>query len=115
MNKFDYEAIEEYQLEITTYCNAACPQCPRNVNGGKVNPYLNVCHLDSNIIDKAFPEDLCRRLTQVFFCGSYEDEEKIKQFLEGVDVVTFEFENIPIDILKPVSYTHLTLPTNREV
>ena len=67
MNKFSYDAIEEYQLEITTYCNAACPQCPRNVNGGKVNPYLNVCHLDSNIIDKAFPEDLCRRLTQAFF------------------------------------------------
>ena len=101
MNKFSYDAIEEYQLEITTYCNAACPQCPRNVNGGKVNPYLNVCHLDSNIIDKAFPEDLCRRLTQVFFCGSY-----------GDPIMHPDFHKILYDFRDKAPNLHLYLHTN---
>ena len=30
---FDFDVIDEYQIEVTTYCNAACPQCPRNNNG----------------------------------------------------------------------------------
>lgn len=101
MNKFSYDAIEEYQLEITTYCNAACPQCPRNVNGGKVNPYLNVCHLDSNIIDKAFPEDLCRRLTQVFFCGSY-----------GDPIMHPDFHKILYDFRDKAPNLHLYIHTN---
>lgn len=28
-----YENTTEYQIEITTNCNTACPQCPRNING----------------------------------------------------------------------------------
>lgn len=37
---FNIDSIDEYQLEITTYCNAACPQCPRNILGGGVNPHM---------------------------------------------------------------------------
>ena len=35
-----------------------------------------------------------------FIYAKYKDENKIKEFIEKVDIVTFEFENIPIDILK---------------
>lgn len=70
---FDFKNIDEYQIEITTYCNAACPQCPRNNNGSGVNPYLKLEHLSRDIIDQAFPTELCSRLRQVFFCGSYGD------------------------------------------
>ena len=33
------------------------------------------------------------------FLVKYDDEEKINEFLNGVDVVTFEFENIPYETL----------------
>jgi MoaA/NifB/PqqE/SkfB family radical SAM enzyme len=78
---FDYQKINEYQLEITTYCNAACPQCPRNNNGHGVNPRMPLCHLERAVIDCAFPTDLCNRLTQVFFCGSYGDPIMHPDFL----------------------------------
>ena len=70
---FTFENVHEYQIEITSYCNAACPQCPRNVSGGKVNPHLPLCHLSRKTIDKTFTKELCNRLSQVFFCGSYGD------------------------------------------
>ena len=29
-------------------------------------------------------------------------KDKIKEFIDKVDIVTFEFENIPVDILKKI-------------
>lgn len=79
---FDFNIIDEYQLEITTYCNAACPQCPRNNNGSGVNPYLVLEHLPRSVIDSAFDTALCSRLRQVFFCGSYGDPIMHPDFLD---------------------------------
>jgi MoaA/NifB/PqqE/SkfB family radical SAM enzyme len=79
---FDYSLIDEYQLEITSYCNAACPQCPRNENGQGINPRMPLCHLDRSVIDRAFTPELCQRLRQVFFCGSYGDPIMHPDFLD---------------------------------
>jgi MoaA/NifB/PqqE/SkfB family radical SAM enzyme len=82
MTLFNYNQIDEYQIEITTYCNAACPQCPRNINGGIINPHLKLEHLARDIIDRAFSSELCQRLRQVFFCGSYGDPIMHPNFLD---------------------------------
>ena len=37
-----------------------------------------------------------------FIYSKYDDQTKIKDFIKKVDVVTFEFENIPVDILKSI-------------
>ena len=79
---FDYSVIDEYQIEITTMCNASCPQCPRNINGGDVNPHLPLVYLDRHTIDRSFPKELVQRLRQVFFCGSYGDPIAHPDFLD---------------------------------
>jgi MoaA/NifB/PqqE/SkfB family radical SAM enzyme len=79
---FDYQKIDEYQLEITTYCNAACPQCPRNDHGVGINQRMPLCHLSRHAIDQAFTTELCSRLRQVFFCGSYGDPIMHPDFLD---------------------------------
>lgn len=79
---FDYNKIDEYQIEITSYCNAACPQCPRNLNGHGINPYMPLRHLERSVIDQAFTPELCSRLRQVFFCGSYGDPIMHPDFLD---------------------------------
>lgn len=79
---FDFDTIDEYQIEVTTYCNAACPQCPRNNLGTGINPYMPLVHLPRGIIDQAFDRKLCQRLRQVFFCGSYGDPIMHPDFLE---------------------------------
>lgn len=79
---FDYNSIDEYQLEITTYCNAACPQCPRNENGQGINKRMPLTHLSRSVIDRVFDQSLCRRLRQVFFCGSYGDPIMHPDFLD---------------------------------
>jgi len=82
VTSFAYFKVDEYQLEITTYCNAACPQCPRNISGGSVNPHLPLCHLSRQTIDRAFTPELCGRTRQIFFCGSYGDPIVHPDFLD---------------------------------
>jgi MoaA/NifB/PqqE/SkfB family radical SAM enzyme len=79
---FTCDNIDEYQIEITTLCNAACPQCPRNINGDEVNPHLPLVHLSKDIVDQAFPTELVQQLRQIFFCGSYGDPIAHPDFLE---------------------------------
>ena len=45
-----------------------------------------------------------------FIFSKYDDQTKIKDFINKVDVVTFEFENIPVDILKIIDKVKKVYP-----
>ena len=45
-----------------------------------------------------------------FIFSKYDDETKIKEFIGKVDIVTFEFENIPVDILKKIELKKKVFP-----
>ena len=34
-----------------------------------------------------------------FIYSKYDDNEKVREFINKVDIVTYEFENIPVDFL----------------
>ena len=82
MKRFNLTEIKEWQLEITTKCNASCPQCPRNINGGKVNPHMPITDLSLDILKKTFTKEILDNTQQIFFCGSYGDPSVHPQFLE---------------------------------
>jgi MoaA/NifB/PqqE/SkfB family radical SAM enzyme len=79
---FDFSTVDEYQIEITTYCNAACPQCPRNDLGQGINKLMPLTHLDRSVIDRTFRPEHCQKLRQIFFCGSYGDPIMHPEFLD---------------------------------
>jgi len=68
-----YENIKKIQLEISTHCNAACPQCPRNYHGGGTITTLPLKNWTLFEFKKIFTEDLLFQLEQVYFCGTYGD------------------------------------------
>tara|TARA_Y100000817_G_scaffold119634_2_gene93752 strand:+ start:806 stop:1855 length:1050 start_codon:yes stop_codon:yes gene_type:complete len=76
------------------------------IGGGQLGSMLAVAAKKLNIKTSIYSDDPiapASNFSDLFFCGSYEDEEKINQFLEGVDVVTFEFENIPFETLNRIN------------
>ena len=84
------------------------------IGGGQLGSMLAVAakKLDVNTVvfcdDKDAPaQNFCNN----FVSGNYDDKDRIIEFVNQVDVVTYEFENIPFETLNAVSYTHLTLPT----
>lgn len=62
--------------------------------------------LEFRFLDPA-PDSPSRHLGE-FICAPYDDEAALAQFIEGLDLVTFEFENVPARVL---AYLEAHLPT----
>mgnify|MGYP001189608929 CR=1 FL=1 len=48
-----------------------------------------------------------------FIFTKYDNKDKIREFISKVDIVTYEFENIPIEILKSIDKERKVLPRPR--
>jgi MoaA/NifB/PqqE/SkfB family radical SAM enzyme len=68
-----YNEIKIIHLEITSKCNARCPQCPRNINGGITNPNLPLTELYLDHIKKLLLPNFIKQLDELFMCGNYGD------------------------------------------
>jgi MoaA/NifB/PqqE/SkfB family radical SAM enzyme len=79
---YRYEDIKGIHLELTSRCNASCPMCPRNVDGGRVNPNLPLTELSLDDIRRMFPDDFVARLTHLIACGNYGDAMVARDTLE---------------------------------
>ena len=53
---------------------------------------------------------LQKNFTKNFISGNYDDEKLIKEFLSKVNVITYEFENIPYKILRKLNEIKPVLP-----
>ena len=72
-NYYNYENITQIHLETTQLCQAACPMCDRNINGGDVNPYLKNKSLTLDNIKFLFPKSFLHQLNNIYFCGNHGD------------------------------------------
>ena len=79
---FSYQNIRVLQAEISSDCNAACPQCPRNVYGGRTVPNLPINRWRVGDLPKMFRNNFVNRLELIYFCGSYGDPMMNPQVLE---------------------------------
>ena len=74
--------IKQVHLEVTDRCNASCPQCARNILGGKENPHLSQTELSLADIKEIFPTPVVRHLRRIFLCGNYGDPGVAQDTLE---------------------------------
>ncbi len=79
---YAYDEIKTVHLEITERCNASCPQCSRNINGGETNQYLQDRELTLTDIKKIFPINFIEQLSHIYMCGNYGDPIVAKDTLE---------------------------------
>jgi 5-(carboxyamino)imidazole ribonucleotide synthase len=83
------------------------------LGGGQLGSLLAVAAKKLNIRTSVYSDDKFApavNFSDMFFYGKYNDEEKINEFLNGVDIVTFEFENIPYETLNKISKIKPVLP-----
>jgi MoaA/NifB/PqqE/SkfB family radical SAM enzyme len=65
--------INWLEWEVTTACNAACPQCPRNYYGGRTLTGLPIIQNTRAWAEKHIPVSFIQQLSRVDFCGTYGD------------------------------------------
>jgi len=70
---YNYKDIKQVHLEVTQRCQAACPMCDRNENGGPDNRHINNTELSLDDCKKIFSVDFINQLSTMYMCGNLGD------------------------------------------
>ena len=83
------------------------------IGGGQLGSMLAIAANKLEIKTVIFCDDIdapAQNFSNDFVHGEYNDQNKIKEFLNKVDVVTYEFENIPYETLNEINKIKSVLP-----
>lgn len=69
-----WDRFNQLQIDLTSHCNAKCPGCIRNIDGGDTIPNLKLNHLDDVLIkEKLFRYIPANKITEIKFNGNWGD------------------------------------------
>ena len=83
------------------------------IGGGQLGSLLSVAAKKLNIKTTIFcddPKAPAQNFCDNFIFGKYDDKQKIKEFVQKVDLITYEFENIPYETLNEMNKLKPVLP-----
>ncbi len=76
------------------------------IGGGQLGSLLSVAAKKLNIKTTIYSDDQdapAQNFCNDFVFGEYNNKEKIHEFVNKVDLITYEFENIPFDTLNEIN------------
>ena len=83
------------------------------IGGGQLGSMLSEAAKKLDIKTVVYADDIdapAQNFCNEFIQGEYSDKEKIKKFINKVDVITYEFENIPYETLDKINQLKPVLP-----
>ena len=83
------------------------------IGGGQLGSMLAVAANKLEIKTVIFCDDIdapAQNFSNEFIHGEYSDENKINEFVKNVDIITYEFENIPYETLSEINKKKPVLP-----
>ena len=83
------------------------------IGGGQLGSMLSVAAKKLNIKTTIYCDDIdapAQKFCDEFIFGKYDDKEKIFRFIEKVNIITYEFENIPYETLNEINKKKSVLP-----
>jgi len=83
------------------------------IGGGQLGSLLAIAAKKINIKTVIFTDDAdapAKKFADGFIYANYDDEKKISEFIDKVDLVTYEFENIPYNSLNKINKVKKVLP-----
>jgi MoaA/NifB/PqqE/SkfB family radical SAM enzyme len=79
---YNYNQIRSVHLENTQKCQASCPMCDRNQNGGALNPHIDLSELTLEDCKQIFEPEFIAQLNVMYMCGNLGDPIVAKETLE---------------------------------
>jgi len=79
---YNISDIRSIHFEITSKCQARCPMCPRRINGGPMNPGVELHEVDFETFVNWFPKDFIVQLKFLSMCGNLGDPIVAKDTLK---------------------------------
>lgn len=74
--------IRTIHLEVTSRCQASCPMCTRNIQGGIDNPWMELSEISLVQFKDWFSQDFIRQLDRLYMCGNTGDPVVAKDTLD---------------------------------
>lgn len=85
-----------FDIEVTSYCNAACPGCERNIEGGKLNPRLDLKHMDMDVWLQFLDSIKGRDVRRVEMNGNVGDFSMHPDIIDMLDKLVTQHPNVII-------------------
>ncbi len=83
------------------------------IGGGQLGSMLATAAKKLNIKTVIFCDDInapAQNFSNQFIYGKYNDQSKINEFIDKIDIITYEFENIPYETLHEINKIKPVLP-----
>jgi len=84
-NFYDIDTVKILEIELTTFCNANCGACDRNINGGKTNPKMPLEHMSLDTWKSLITAENLKYITTVTFDGNFGDAAMHPKMLEMLE------------------------------
>lgn len=95
---FLFQDLKQIHLEITNNCQASCPMCTRNINGGLENPLIKTENWSLERYKSIISEEVIQQVSMIYFCGNYGDPLLNNDLLSMIDYTVGMKEDICIRI-----------------
>ena len=92
------DEITSLHLEISSYCVASCPMCPRNFYGMKYNAGYPVTNISLSDFQRVFTSEFVGQLNMVRFNGNLGDFNMNPEAVEIVEYLRSNNQNLDIEI-----------------
>jgi len=90
--------VTEIDLECTTYCNLACPECNRTTDKDIISSILNTSHITLENCRTWFKPTELTSLKEIRFCGAIDEALMNPELTDILDFFLDEFKIKYIDI-----------------
>ena len=94
----NYKDIRHVHLELSTFCNASCPLCPRNFFGYEHNNGYPKTHFTLEYAKTIFTSGFLQQLEEIHVSGNFGDIVMNPEGLEVIDYFKQQNSNLRISI-----------------
>lgn len=70
---FKFNELRQIHLEITNNCQASCPMCNRNINGGLDNPLIKIKNWSLGDFKNIMTNEVLTQIDNYYFCSNFGD------------------------------------------
>lgn len=95
---YQLSEIKQVHLEVTSKCQASCPMCARNIQGGVENPFMTVTEITLEQFKEWFPIKFIKQLDRLYMCGNLGDPIVAKDTLKVFEYLREVNPNIELSM-----------------
>jgi hypothetical protein len=97
-NLYSFESIKKIEIDCTSYCNAFCGACDRNIEGAEPHPLLVLSHFRKETWESLFTEENLQHVNEIIFNGNYGDFSMHPHIIEMLEYLNTVKSNLYINM-----------------